>query len=111
MGKNFALSATIPDRSDRGSFVRIREHSHPLSADIQRLADAVDVQAADIVDTLESTSAARLLQLVESMVSKHRMLADQLRKHAKTAAAHETELNEKMRMLRDVLEQRHGGER
>lgn len=105
--RNIGLSATIPDRNDRESWVRVREHAHPLSSDLKRLADSIDVQAADIVETLESTSGARLLQLVEAMVSKHRMLADQLRKHAKTAATHETELDEKMRMLRDVLEARH----
>jgi hypothetical protein len=108
MSKNIALAATMPDVNDRDSYIRVREHSHPLSADMARLADAVDDQADEIVSTLESTSAARLLQLVESMRSKHRMLATQLRKHAKTAAAHESELDEKMRMLRDVLEARHG---
>lgn len=101
-----AFATTLPGTNDRGSYVRIRAGKNCFSGDLKRLADAVDVQVTDIVETLESTSGARLLQLVESLVSKQRMLADQLRKHAKTAAAHETELDEKMRMLRDVLEAR-----
>lgn len=103
-----AFAATIPDGDDRGSYVRVRAHNAPLSSDLSRLADAVDTQVLDIVETLESCSGARLLQMVEGLIASQRMFAQQLRKHSKTAASHETELAEKMRQVREILEARHG---
>lgn len=103
-----AFAKTLPDsEAVRESSVRIRENNHPLSSDLRRLAEAVESLCNDIAATLRSGSGLQALELLEALPAKQRLLASRLREHARTAESHETELIEKMRQLREILEACH----